>query len=256
MGACRRHHQLPGAGADERPNRRRTPLAYDGADVTVVRIVIPTEISSPPAFGAGFRQQLEALFRWRRDVRRFRTDPLPPRLLEDLIQLAALAPSVGNSQPWRFVKVDEPARRAAIRDNFARCNADALAAYAGERARLYASLKLAGLERAPIHLAVFVDTGTAQGHGLGRQTMPETLTYSVVGAVHALWLAARAHGVGMGWVSILNAGEVRTTLDLPADWRLIAYLCLGYAEEDHRDPELERHGWQSRGEFERFIVQR
>lgn len=209
-----------------------------------------------PLFDAGFRQRLESLYRWRRDVRRFRADPLPPRLLDNLIALAALSPSVGNSQPWRFVKVDDPARRAAIRDNFARCNADALAAYAGERARLYASLKLDGLDRAPAHLAVFADPGTVQGMGLGRRTMPETLTYSVVGAVHALWLAARAHDVGMGWVSILDPTEVAATLAVPDDWRLIAYLCLGYAEEDHLDPELERHGWQARLDPGRFVVQR
>lgn len=218
--------------------------------------MITTEASPSPAFDADFRAQLECLFRWRRDVRRFRTDPLPPHLLDDLIALAALAPSVGNSQPWRFVKVDDLERRAAIRDNFTRCNTEALDAYAGERARLYASLKLAGLDRAPAHLAVFADIQTNHGHGLGRKTMPETLVYSVVGAVHALWLAARAHGIGMGWVSILDPAEVRAALEVPDDWSLIAYLCLGYPEEDHRDPELERHGWQSRLEARRFILQR
>lgn len=209
-----------------------------------------------PTFDAEFCRQLESLFRWRRDVRRFRAEPLPHQLLDRLIELAALAPSVGNSQPWRFVKVDEPGRRQAIRDNFARCNAEALSAYGGERARLYASLKLSGLERAPAHLAVFVDTSTDLGHGLGRKTMPETLAFSVVGAVHALWLAARAHGVGMGWVSIIDPADVRATLDVPEAWRLVAYLCIGYAEEDHTDPELERHGWQARLDAGRFIVQR
>lgn len=211
---------------------------------------------SPPTFDREFRQQLEALFRWRRDVRRFMTEPLPPGLLDELTALAALAPSVGNSQPWRFVKVDDPARRAAVRASFARCNRDALSAYAGERARLYASLKLAGLDAAPAHLAVFADMTTALGHGLGRQTMPETLTYSVVGAVHALWLAARAHGVGLGWVSILDPGEVAATLAVPAEWSLVAYLCLGYPVEEHTDPELERQGWQRRVDARRFIFQR
>ncbi|MGZ8995240.1 MAG: 5,6-dimethylbenzimidazole synthase [Rhodospirillales bacterium] len=212
--------------------------------------------SSPPIFDREFRQQLEARFRWRRDVRRFMTEPLPAGLLDGLIALAALAPSVGNSQPWRFVKVDDPERRAAVRANFSRCNEQALAAYAGERARLYASLKLAGLDAAPAHLAVFTDMTTALGHGLGRQTMPETLTYSVVGAVHALWLAARAHGIGLGWVSILDPGEVAATLAVPADWSLVAYLCLGYPVEEHTDPELERQGWQRRVDARRFIFQR
>lgn len=216
----------------------------------------PSPQTSPPSFDGGFCAQLEALFRWRRDVRRFRTEPLPEGLLDMLIALAALAPSVGNSQPWRFVKVDDPDRRAAIRGNFARCNQQALSAYAEERARLYAALKLAGLEEAPAHLAVFADTQTALGHGLGRQTMPETLVYSVVGAIHALWLAARAHGIGLGWVSILDPLEAASALAVPADWTLVAYLCLGYPVEEHTDPELDRHGWQRRVDARRFILQR
>ena len=216
----------------------------------------PATIDRPPRFDPGFRRQLELLFRWRRDVRRFRTDPVDPALIDALIGLAALAPSVGNSQPWRFVKVDDPARRADVRRNFEACNRDALADYAGERAKLYARLKLAGFDRAPVHLAVFTDRTTAVGGGLGRRTMPETLAYSVVGAVHTLWLAARAHDIGVGWVSILDPERVRATLDLPAGWELAAYLCLGYAEEEHLDPELERHGWQRRIDVADVIVQR
>lgn len=189
-------------------------------------------------------------------MRRFRRDPIDAAVVDRLIGLAALAPSVGNSQPWRFVKVDDPDRRAAVRGVYETCNRQALDAYAGERARLYARLKLAGLDDAPVHLAVFADETTTLGDGLGRRTMPETLAYSVVGAVHALWLAARAHGIGMGWVSILDPNEVVALLDVPATWRLVAYLCLGLAEEDHLDPELERHGWQSRIDVTGFIVQR
>ncbi|MGF1641372.1 MAG: 5,6-dimethylbenzimidazole synthase [Rhodospirillales bacterium] len=216
----------------------------------------PAPIDRPPQFDRNFRRQLEQLFRWRRDVRRFRPDPVDPSLIDALIGLAALAPSVGNSQPWRFVKVDDPARRDAVRRNFEACNGEALADHAGERAALYARLKLAGFDRAPVHLAVFNDRTTRHGHGLGRRTMPETLTYSVVGAVHALWLAARAHGVGVGWVSILDPEAVRATLDLPAGWTLVAYLCLGYPEEEHLDPELERHGWQRRIDLADVVVQR
>ncbi|MFO1153171.1 MAG: 5,6-dimethylbenzimidazole synthase [Rhodospirillales bacterium] len=202
--------------------------------------------STPPAFDATFRHDLERLFRWRRDVRRFRSDPVDAGLLDALIGLAALAPSVGNAQPWRFVTVGDTARRAEVRANFEACNRDALANYSGDRARLYARLKLDGLDQAPVHLAVFVDNETQIGHGLGRRTMPETLAYSVVGAVHALWLAARAHGLGLGWVSILDGEHIRRILALPESWRLIAYLCLGYPQEEHLDPELERHGWQAR----------
>lgn len=213
-------------------------------------------LHTPPDFDARFRGELETLYRWRRDVRRFRADPIDPDLLERLIGLAALAPSVGNAQPWRFVRVDSADRRAAIRKLFEDCNREALADYHGERAALYARLKLSGLDKAPVHLAVFVDPETGYGHGLGRRTMPETLTYSVVGAIHALWLAARAHGIGLGWVSIIDPDAVRATLALPDPWRLVAYLCIGYPEEEHLDPELERSGWQARIDVSQFVLRR
>src|SRR5439155_12951678 len=177
----------------------------------------------PPEFDEAFRARFRELLVWRRDVRRFRPEPLPPGAVEALVEAAALAPSVGLSQPWRFVLVDDAARRQAIRADFARCNADALAALAGERARLYAQLKLAGLDEAPGHLAVFADRGTAQGHGLGRRTMPEMIEYSAVTAVHTIWLAARAQGIGLGWISILDPAAVATILDVPVTWKLIGY---------------------------------
>ena len=207
-----------------------------------------------PAFDRTFRDTLETLLVWRRDVRRFKTDPLPDGLIEELLQLAALSPSVGNAQPWRFVLVDDPARRDRIVANFERANADALSDYEGEQADLYAGLKLAGLKEAPVHLAVYCDEQSNLGHGLGRKTMPEMLAYSVVGAVTTLWLAARAYGVGLGWVSILDPVEVDKTLDIPEDWKLVGYLCMGYPVEEHTTPELVRAGWQDRVDISEFIV--
>jgi 5,6-dimethylbenzimidazole synthase len=198
------------------------------------------------SFDPAFRARLRELLIWRRDVRRFRRDPLPSGTLESLIELACLAPSVGLSQPWRFVIVEDTAARAAIQKNFAICNAQALAAQSGDRAGLYAQLKLAGLDEAPCHLAVFADRATAQGHGLGRHTMPEMIDYSAVTAVHTIWLAARAQGVGMGWVSILDAKAVATLLDVPAEWKFIGYFCLGYPQADDTTPELEQSGWERR----------
>jgi 5,6-dimethylbenzimidazole synthase len=199
-----------------------------------------------PRFDADFAKLLTELFRWRRDVRRFRSDPVGSGAIEELVALAALAPSVGHSQPWRFVAVEDAERRAAVIASFNCCNAAALAAHEGETAALYARLKLAGLREAPVQLAVFCDTATEIGRGLGRMTMPETLCYSVVGAIQNLALAARARGLGVGWVSILDPREVAAILDVPAEWRLIAYLCIGYPQEEHLDPELERHGWEAR----------
>ena len=197
-------------------------------------------------FDETFRRQLHELFVWRRDVRRFRTDPVDPELLAKLLALAACAPSVGLSQPWRFVLVESTERRRAIRDNFSQANKAALDGYGGERQARYARLKLEGLAQAPVHLVVCADETTTQGHGLGRQTMPETIRYSVVAAIQTLWLAARAEGLGLGWISILDPEAVGSTLDLPPSWTFIAYLCLGWPEEEHDDPELERHGWQER----------
>ena len=197
-------------------------------------------------FDEAFRLRLRDLLVWRRDVRRFRRDPLPAGTIEQLIELASLAPSVGLSQPWRFVIVDDPKIRTAIRENFATCNAEALTAQTHERSRLYAGLKLAGLEEAPCQLAVFADRATAQGHGLGRHTMPEMIEYSAVAAVHTIWLAARAEGIGMGWVSILDPRTIVQLLDVPAEWKLIGYFCLGYPQRDDTIPELERAGWEQR----------
>jgi 5,6-dimethylbenzimidazole synthase len=198
------------------------------------------------AFDAAFRRQLLQLFRWRRDVRRFRRDPLPPGTLERLIEIACLAPSVGLSQPWRFVIVDDPARRLALAELFEACNAEARGSYAGDVAAHYARLKLAGIAEARAQVSVFADRGTARGHGLGRRTMPEMIEYSVVAAVHTLWLAARAEGIGLGWVSILDPLRVAEILGVPRAWRLVAHLCLGYPETDADSPELEREQWEYR----------
>lgn len=199
-----------------------------------------------PNFDAAFRNELDTLFRWRRDVRHFRRDPLPAGLLDRLLATADAAPSVGLSQPWRFVTVDDPARRAAVNADFEACNAAALANQDGSRAGIYARLKLAGLVQAPCHVAVFVEPNPDQGHGLGRRTMPESVAYSAVLAVHTLWLAARAAGVGLGWVSILDPARIGAALDVPTAWRFIAYLCIGYPEADAEIPELERIGWEQR----------
>jgi 5,6-dimethylbenzimidazole synthase len=209
-----------------------------------------------PQFDDAFRARLRELLAWRRDVRCFRREALPESAIERLIETACLAPSVGLSQPWRFVLVEAPERRAAIAVNFAECNAAALAAQAPERAVQYARLKLAGLDDAPCHLAVFADPDPEQGHGLGRLTMPEMAQYSAVAAVHTLWLAARAEGIGMGWASILDPGAVRAILDVPVSWRLIGYFCLGYPAAEDDVPRLQRDAWEMRRAAEDFVVRR
>ena len=213
-------------------------------------------MTKPPLFDDAFRRRLRELLVWRRDVRRFQKTVPPEGTLEHLIELATLAPSVGLSQPWRFVVVDDPARRRAVRENFADCNAAALASYAGERAKLYATLKLEGLDDAPLQLAVFADRSTTQGHGVGQRTMPESIEYSAVMAIHTMWLAARALGLGLGWVSILDPARISEILEVPPEWRFIGYLCIGYAQSDDDVPALERVGWEERRPVAEFILRR
>ena len=204
-------------------------------------------LSVAPEFDAGFQASFAELLAWRRDVRHFRAGVAPDEIvLAELFDLAALAPSVGNCQPTRFVRVDDPSRRTAIRANFEAANREALGAYHGERAELYARLKLAGLRDAPVQLAVFCDEATEQGQGLGARTMPEARRYSTVCALHTFWLAARARGIGVGWVSILDPAGIAEALDVPRAWTFIGYLCLGFPLEEHLIPELERAGWQRR----------
>jgi 5,6-dimethylbenzimidazole synthase len=213
-------------------------------------------VNTPPRFDADFRARLYDLLRWRRDVRRFQRVPLPEGTIERLIGIACLSPSVGLSEPWRFVLVDDTARRARIRDCFETCNKEALEMQDPDRAALYARLKLAGLDDAPVQIAVFADRGTDQGKGLGRLTMPETLDYSVVTAVHTLWLAARAKGIGLGWVSILDPVHMTEILDVPADWIFIGHLCIGYPQKEDDTPVLEREGWEHRHAPEGVVIRR
>jgi 5,6-dimethylbenzimidazole synthase len=199
-----------------------------------------------PVFDAAFHNQLENLLAWRRDVRNFQTRPLPDGLLDGLLEAACHGPSVGNAQPWRFVRVRSPERRETLGAQVDAQKRAAGDAYSLDRKALYDGLKLHGLREAPEIIAVFCDEQSEAGHGLGRATMPETLCWSVVTAVHILWLAARAHGIGLGWVSIIDPTDMNATLDVPAHWRFIALLCLGYPDHETDTPELVRHGWQER----------
>ena len=212
--------------------------------------------ATSPEFDADFRDRLQSLLVWRRDVRRFRRDVLPTGTVERLIGVACLSPSVGLSEPWRFVILEDQARRAAIRANFERCNQDALKQQEPDRASVYARLKLSGLDDAPCQVAVFADRTTAQGRGLGRLTMPETLDYSVAIAIHTLWLAARAEGIGLGWVSILDPAKVAEILQVPKEWNFIGHLCIGYPEEEADLPALQRQGWEERRPSTSVVIYR
>jgi 5,6-dimethylbenzimidazole synthase len=197
-------------------------------------------------FSSAFRNDLQRLMQWRRDVRRFRTDPVDEALLRECLDTFLLAPSVGLSEPWRVIRIESDQARAAALKNFQAANAQALKGYSGERAAMYANLKLSGMQESPVQLAIYCDDATAKGAGLGAGTMPEMRRYSVVGAITQFWLTARSFGLGVGWVSILDPDQLNRDLDVPTDWSLVAYLCVGYPETQSDTPELAKVGWEDR----------
>ncbi len=195
-------------------------------------------------FTASDSQSLTRILRWRRDVRHFRRDQVPEAAIERLRQAMECAPSVGNARPWRVLRVEDPALRAAVRKEFERCNARAAAEYDDARRADYLELKLAGLDAAPVQLAVFTVTDPAEGHRLGRRTLPETLRQSTAMAIHTIWLAARAENLGLGMVSIVEPRAMERIFDVPEGWEFAAYLCLGWPEFTDDTPLLDRTGWQ------------
>lgn len=203
-----------------------------------------TLYKSEMQFTSNDTKQLLNLMKWRRDVRHFETTPVSEDDLQIMQTAMSLAPSVGNSRPWRVINVQSGKARSAVIDNFNCANMEAAKIYNDEKRKHYNSLKLAGLKEAPVHLAIFTDMSPAEGDGLGRQTMPETLTYSTISAIHQLWLAARSLNIGVGWVSILAPEQMNEVLKVDKDWKFTAYLCVGYPRENHETPELQRLGWQ------------
>ena len=183
----------------------------------------------------------------RRDVRScFKPDDIPDDVLARLLDAAHHAPSVGFMQPWGFIVIRDREVRDTVHEIFERARLAAAQVYNDDRRAIYERLKLAGIREAPLNLCVTCDEKTARGHGLGRQTMRETALYSTVCAVQNLWLAARAEGIGVGWVSILDVDELRSALGIPQVVVPVAYLCLGYVTEFGAEPELEIKGWEQR----------
>jgi len=204
-------------------------------------------------FNEAFWNDFSDLLALRRDVRHFTDQTVDPSLIQDCLKLANLSPSVGLSQPWRFIELQDPKRRQHIISSFEKCNGDALAVYEGADKSNYAKLKLEGLQQAPVQLAVFSHNTTPKGKNLGKMTMPEMSAYSVVTAIYAFWLAARARGLGVGWVSILDPQEVTKACDTPDDWQFIAYLCVGWPKQNSTTtPELVTTGWETRDDLSNF----
>lgn len=200
----------------------------------------------------GQMELYEAIY-GRRDVRRFRTDPVGDEVLARILDAAHHAGSVGFMQPWNFIVIRSLAVRQRVHDLFTQENARAAGNYAGERRELYDSLKLEGILEAPVSVAVACDRSRHGPAVLGRNSIPEMDLYSTCCAIQNLWLAARGEGIGVGWVSILDPTLVKPLLGIPDDIVLVAWLCLGIPVAFEDRPMLESVGWEKRLPLEEVV---
>jgi 5,6-dimethylbenzimidazole synthase len=191
----------------------------------------------------------------RRDCRRFLPDPLPDAVLARMLAAAHHAPSVGFMQPWNFLLIRSAEVRRRIKAAFERANGREAEQFAGERGALYRTLKLEGILEAPLNLCVTCDRSRHGPVVLGRTAQPEMDLYSTVCAVENLWLAGRAEGVGVGWVSIIDSSDLRVILQLPGSVVPVAYLCLGRVAGFAETPELQRLGWLDRLDWQRLVFE-
>ncbi len=190
----------------------------------------------------------------RRDVRdEFLPDPIEPETLMRILEAAHHAPSVGFMQPWNFILVRDEERRKAVFEAFSRANDEAAELFSGEKAVLYRQLKLQGILKAPLGICVTCDPDRAGPVVLGRTHNPRMDSYSTVCAIQNLWLAARAEGIGVGWVSIFHDADLRAILNIPAGIEIIGWLCLGKVSALYDQPELQVKGWRDRLALEDLI---
>ncbi|WP_298372043.1 5,6-dimethylbenzimidazole synthase [Azospirillum sp.] len=206
------------------------------------------------AFTGAERDALYKAIFSRRDVRgQFLPDPIPEEVLRRILLAAHHAPSVGFMQPWNFLVITDPAVKARIHADFATANEEAANQFDGERRALYSRLKLEGIQEAPVNLLVTCDRERAGPVVLGRTHMPTMDLYSCVCAVQNLWLAARAEGLGVGWVSILHESALKAILGVPERIVPIAYLCVGRVSHFEATPELAIKGWRQRLDLDDLI---
>jgi 5,6-dimethylbenzimidazole synthase len=204
-----------------------------------------------PEFDEAARAAFYRIVARRRDIRIFQPgSAIPPEVLERILAAAHQAPSVGYSQPWDFIVVRETEVRQRIRESFLRCREVEAQRYTGERRAKYLDYRLEGILEAALNLCVTVDLRAPAEHVLGTAVQAETLRSSTCCAIQNLWLAARAEGIGVGWVSILEPEIVRAELAIPTGVELVAYLCVGYPVEFGNRPMLEETGWRSRRPLE------
>lgn len=182
----------------------------------------------------------------RRDVRRFVSAPVPTEAVERVLLAAHHAPSVGFMQPWNFIVIRDPHTKKSIKQAFLPARAQEAERFSDDRKKLYLSLKLEGIEEAPLNICVTCDSTRHGPAVLGRSLTPQTDIYSTCCAIQNLWLAARAEGLGVGWVSILSEKRLKEILLIPDHIAVVGYLCVGYPQRFEAKPELEIVGWLDR----------
>ncbi len=212
------------------------------------------EIQTHPAFSDDERAAVYRAIHTRRDVRgQFLPDPVPDEVLARLLSAAHHAPSVGFMQPWDFVVVRAPEVKARVHEAFRAAHAEAALMFEGDKRETYSKLKLEGILEAPVNLCVTCDRSRNGPVVVGRTHIPTMDLYSAVCAVQNLWLAARAEGLGVGWVSIFHQDALREALGIPKDIVPVAYLCIGHVSHFYRKPELESAGWLPRRPLEELL---
>ncbi|MFB9802708.1 nicotinate-nucleotide--dimethylbenzimidazole phosphoribosyltransferase, partial [Streptomonospora salina] len=196
------------------------------------------------AYSDAEREAVYRAIRERRDVRMgFRTDPVPDEVLRRVLDAGHRAPSVGYSQPWDFIVVQDEDVRARVQ-KLVHAQRDAYArALPGARARAFSGLKVEAILDTPVNVVVTVDPTRGGRHTLGRHSQPQTAAYSTALAVENMWLAARAEGLGVGWVSFFEERDLAASLDLPPHLEVVAYMCIGYVDDFPPEPELALGGW-------------
>lgn len=228
---------------------RPTPLVGDASSAR--------ERSADPsgwAFEPDVIASLDEVIAGRRDIRRFRPDPVPQALLTEVLTAGHQAPSVGHSQPWRFIVVSDPAIRDRAAHLADRARLDQAALLTNDRAARMLDLKLEGLREAPVGVVIVCDRRTPASGVLGRATFPDADLWSCACAIENMWLAARARGLGMGWVTLFDPAELASLLELPGDVVPMGWMCLGWPDERPPSPGLERAAWSKRMPLDEVVM--
>lgn len=204
-------------------------------------------MSTIDAFSTAERKAVYKVIYERRDIRKeFLPKAIPSRVLMKLLTAAHHAGSVGFMQPWNFIVIKDADIKKQIKEIFKKENEKAIKNYVGSKRQKYSSMKLEGVEETSVNICITCDPTRGGAHVLGRNTIKKTDVFSTCCAIQNLWLAARAEGIGVGWVSILNNRSLKRVLSIPSHIEPVAYLCLGYVAKFPKKPMLETNGWHKR----------